>query len=355
MPPVDPLDQLRKLASLKADGIINEQEYEKMKSGLLQRANSTQTSSQNSAHIRAELPGGIRRVTSEQVKECHTRLISSERVHAEHAAEQSKVTRQARRLQRSIHYFKMVARFRSSLNHFAFGAITPIIIGTLVGVLLGVMLAGSFYVDWMFAGGSVVGLLFLILSIHLFSIPADELLSRYLSRRTTRLLELETASALNQPLLTQSKSVLDKVRREYDSLVADFQSRRNSLLSIDWSALRSIQFESFLRDVFENLGFAVSMTKASGDQGVDLVAAKNGLKLAIQAKGYDQMVTVGNSAVQEAHTGMAYYRCDACAVITQSSFTNHAKELAKSIGCELIDGSQINSLIVGHVWFGPGF
>src|SRR6185503_1151977 len=110
---------------------------------------------------------------------------------------------------------------------------------------------------------------------------------------------------------------------------------RYDLLATDWRSLRSIPFEDFLARVFRSLGYHVQKTKVSGDQGVDLIATRNGHLLAIQAKGYDG--SVGNDSVQQAHAGKAFYGCDACAVVTNSRFTKSAVELAKCVGCLLID------------------
>lgn len=46
--------------------------------------------------------------------------------------------------------------------------------------------------------------------------------------------------------------------------------------------------------------------------------------------------------------GMRYYRCDHCAVITNSQFTTHAQEAARESACKLIDGSHIPDLIRGR-------
>ena len=72
------------------------------------------------------------------------------------------------------------------------------------------------------------------------------------------------------------------------------------------------------------------------------------LKWAIQAKGYPGS-TVGNSAVQEAHTGMRFYGCQRCAVITNSTFTSAARKLAEGVGCMLIDHDMIPLLRDGKL------
>lgn len=125
----------------------------------------------------------------------------------------------------------------------------------------------------------------------------------------------------------------------------DYQ--RRLLRGENWRAYRGVEFEMFLEAVFEELGYDVETTKASGDQGVDLIVTFRGCRIAIQAKGYAD--SVSNGAVQEAHTGMTYYQCSAAAVITNSRFTRSAIDVAQRVGCQLVDEDLLPQLIMGDV------
>jgi HJR/Mrr/RecB family endonuclease len=61
-------------------------------------------------------------------------------------------------------------------------------------------------------------------------------------------------------------------------------------------------------------------------KGIDLVAKKDDYVLAIQAKCYTG--TVGNHAIMEAVAGTKYYNANQTMVITNSTFTKSAVELA---------------------------
>lgn len=104
------------------------------------------------------------------------------------------------------------------------------------------------------------------------------------------------------------------------------------------------EFEAYVALVLEDNGFRhVALTKGSGDQGVDILAERNGKTYAIQCKNYAG--AVGNFAVQEAYTGAQFYGCDAAAVICPGEFTRGAKELAQSTGVLLWDGKKLSHMM----------
>ena len=67
-------------------------------------------------------------------------------------------------------------------------------------------------------------------------------------------------------------------------------------------------FEYYCAELLKNNGFYnVSVTQGSGDQGIDVLAEKGGVKYGIQCKCYSS--DIGNKAVQEAFSGCRYYNC----------------------------------------------
>ena len=108
--------------------------------------------------------------------------------------------------------------------------------------------------------------------------------------------------------------------------------------------LDGTEFEAYVALLLEDNGFKhVALTKGSGDQGVDILAERNGKTYAIQCKNYEG--AVGNFAVQEAYTGAQFYGCDAAAVICPGEFTRGAKELAQSTGVLLWDGKKLSRMM----------
>ncbi|NLM67864.1 MAG: restriction endonuclease, partial [Enterococcus sp.] len=71
------------------------------------------------------------------------------------------------------------------------------------------------------------------------------------------------------------------------------------------------------------------------DQGVDVIATKNKEKYAFQCKRWNKKV--GNKAIQEIYAGKDYYGLQHAIVITNPSFTDSAKQLAKKLNVQLWD------------------
>ena len=98
--------------------------------------------------------------------------------------------------------------------------------------------------------------------------------------------------------------------------------------------MNGYEYEETCAQVLRNRGFSrVKVTKSSGDQGIDIIAYKNGEKYGIQCKYYSS--PVGNKAVQEAYAGSKFYDCTQSAIMTNSTFTKSAKELARKLDVQL--------------------
>ena len=103
--------------------------------------------------------------------------------------------------------------------------------------------------------------------------------------------------------------------------------------------MNGFEFEDFIALLFRKLGYKTSITKSSGDQGIDVLAIRNNITLAIQAKCYSGIV--GNHAIMEAVAGVKFYNADKCLVVTNSKFSKSAIELAKANGVELWDRKKL--------------
>ena len=149
---------------------------------------------------------------------------------------------------------------------------------------------------------------------------------------TTYNVAIDTAEKLVKDYLYKAKT-----KRYLDSLLSDNQGQKKTIEDVD--LMSGIEFENFVAELFSKMGYKTEVTKASGDQGVDVIATKGAVKIAIQAKCYNNVV--GNHAIMEAVAGMKYYDATKCMVITNNFFTKSARELAESNNVELWDRSVL--------------
>lgn len=87
------------------------------------------------------------------------------------------------------------------------------------------------------------------------------------------------------------------------------------------------RFEVLCMEVFRASGWNATTTKASGDQGADVIAERDSLIVVVQCKLYG--TPVGNKAVQEVIAARGFYNADIALVVANSSFTRSALQLAQ--------------------------
>lgn len=104
------------------------------------------------------------------------------------------------------------------------------------------------------------------------------------------------------------------------------------------------RFERLCSRMLRRIGFSdIQLTKASGDQGVDITAVKDDIRYAFQCKCYSS--DLGNHPIQEVHAGKSMYNCHVGVVMTNRYFTPGAKGLAKATGTLLWDRDKLKSIL----------
>ena len=78
------------------------------------------------------------------------------------------------------------------------------------------------------------------------------------------------------------------------------------------------------------------------DQGVELIASINNLRICIQYKDHEK--AIGNKAVQEISDGKFCWKGTLEIIVSKSSFTKSAHQLAKSNKVKLINEYQLKVL-----------
>lgn len=122
-----------------------------------------------------------------------------------------------------------------------------------------------------------------------------------------------------------------------------YPHQHNPLLTIESGQ----DYERHCARLLEEGGWKVTFTPTSGDQGVDLIAVKDSVTLALQCKWYSS--PVGNAAVQEVLAGAAFIKAHAAAVVTNATYTPAARTLAAATDVHLLHDAGLKHLRVDQV------
>lgn len=113
--------------------------------------------------------------------------------------------------------------------------------------------------------------------------------------------------------------------------------KRDAILSkyAQIDKMTGIEFENFVKAVYEKRGYRVTTTPQTNDYGCDLVLQRDGVRSVVQVKRYK--TTVGIAAIQQIIGAIRHYDANDAKVVTNNYYTSQAKNLASSNGVELID------------------
>ena len=105
--------------------------------------------------------------------------------------------------------------------------------------------------------------------------------------------------------------------------------------------LDAYSFEELIADLWIQRGWTAKATAESGDRGIDVVAERRDPipeKQLIQAKKYKEGNTVGSSDIQQ-YSSLRHQQpgVDVVVVVTTSTFTKQAKEIAEDLNVKLVD------------------
>lgn len=103
-------------------------------------------------------------------------------------------------------------------------------------------------------------------------------------------------------------------------------------------------FEKYVLELLKHQGYTHARLTEKYDLGIDVIAQKDGEIWGIQVKrnrGKTKAISV-----RQAVTALSHYKCTRAMVITNSTFTGAAKQLAASNGCKLIDRSVLAQWIL---------
>ena len=101
-------------------------------------------------------------------------------------------------------------------------------------------------------------------------------------------------------------------------------------------------FEMFCAEELRQAGWNARVTMQSRDQGIDVVAEKDGVRVVLQCKLYSG--SVGNKSVQEIAAGKAHEQAHYGVVVTNNRYTSAAEQLAQTNGVLLLHYCDLQNL-----------
>lgn len=107
-------------------------------------------------------------------------------------------------------------------------------------------------------------------------------------------------------------------------------------------AMDGINFERYIGRVLRANGYTGIRFTEKYDDGVDIIAYKDGVCWGVQVKRHSGFV--GAEAVRQVVAGLKVYGCDKGMVITNSYYTKVAKRLARYNSCMLVDRAALAKL-----------
>lgn len=96
-------------------------------------------------------------------------------------------------------------------------------------------------------------------------------------------------------------------------------------------------YEVLVAEHFQVLGYETTLTAATGDYGLDVLASNEQERIAIQAKRYGgSSRKVNRQMVMELHGVAAYFDCQRAVLATDGELLPSALEVAKKLGIEVL-------------------
>ena len=149
--------------------------------------------------------------------------------------------------------------------------------------------------------------------------------------RSSASMWMHALTRMSAAVLAAEASLLEKNRRAWD------QAFTSGMPELD--GLSGEAFESRISRLLRSLGYKTEITKATEDAGGDIIALRRQKTTVVHTK--HQATEVGVEAIQKAIASRQHYEASSALVVTNSTFTRQARELASRAGVDLWDRAAL--------------
>lgn len=157
---------------------------------------------------------------------------------------------------------------------------------------------------------------------------------------------MQTATEKQKSVLKSDFEKATKIyHREIDALKEQENHKRMMEQKVEQLYhLTPREFEEWTESLFKALGFEnVVLTPQSGDKGLDLIAEKDGKKIAVQCKKYKGVV--GSPVLQAFAGALQTAEIEKGYFITTGTYSIDAEKMAQDLPIELYDKNTLGNLI----------
>jgi hypothetical protein len=131
-----------------------------------------------------------------------------------------------------------------------------------------------------------------------------------------------------------SKPIYRKIKL-YEDTLERYQQKKEEY----WNSLKGVKFEKALERLYSDLGYSVHRTKASYDEGIDLVLQKDNKKIIVQCKGHEKPIGVG--AIRDLYGTMMHSGAESAVLACPVGFTEGVRKFAKGKPIELLAAKEL--------------
>jgi len=109
-----------------------------------------------------------------------------------------------------------------------------------------------------------------------------------------------------------------------------------------WKSLNGKEFEKELANIYDMHGYTVDLTPSTGDQGIDLILSKNGIRKIVQCKAHSK--PVGPATVRDLYGTLIASKAHSAILASTSGFTKGVYSFVNGKRIELISLDNIIEL-----------
>ncbi|MBN1287087.1 MAG: restriction endonuclease [Anaerolineae bacterium] len=111
-------------------------------------------------------------------------------------------------------------------------------------------------------------------------------------------------------------------------------------------SMSSTEFRAYVMTLLAHQGYETETKKPSFS--MNMVVEKDGVRHIVEVKSSLPGTKITESLIRQVSRQKDTENCDAAMIVTNGSFSEHAVQLALSVGCELIDRARLAEWIVAY-------